>query len=459
MIAYHKNVQKVSRRILFPVLSGAYFSSAWKLAGLIKKRGPYSPVFLFWADMYTPSAEQLAVLKSNGFITETISATFRGLSSWVLAVVSNRVFIVQVVVDLFQTFVLRRSIRRLVRRHRISLFLLPADNRYAYPHITSLAELLKVQVLVFPSWFASELEIISVFSESPRHTKGLEKGLLRNLWKSHLRYVNKGGTEPRPMIPFSKSEIFVRKFFSSEVPNPWILNSTRAKKILVETRAAFEYARRLGFEDDQLTLTGSVFLDEMTQVRRRFSPQESSPSTAVYRVAVALPPDMFDYPVADDCEFRNHEDLVEAWCYAIKKIPNSRLVMALHPSTPRKIAEKIQRMGIEVSDEETHLLIAQSDIYIASISATIQWALAAGIPTVNYDVYGFNYLDYENNPLVLPVNSYDEFLGLLKRDPEDLILQTRRQVQKLGKHLQTELDGNSGDRILAAINSVVDDGS
>ena len=39
-------------------------------------------------------------------------------------------------------------------------------------------------------------------------------------------------------------------------------------------------------------------------------------------------------------------------------------------------------------------LVAISDMYVASVSSTIRWAILAGIPVINYDVYQYGYEDF-----------------------------------------------------------------
>ena len=43
---------------------------------------------------------------------------------------------------------------------------------------------------------------------------------------------------------------------------------------------------------------------------------------------------------------------------------------------------------------DTALLIPLCDIYIAFASATIRWAITAGKPVLNYDIFQYNYEDY-----------------------------------------------------------------
>ncbi len=368
--------------------------------------------------------------------------------------ISSRVLLVDVLLNLLRTYRLRRQIFKLIHSKKVALFMLPADNRYSYPQITALAKSARIKVAIFPSWFANETEITKVFSESSDHTKGLDRGIYKQLWKAHVRYLDGSNRIPKPMIPFPKSEILSRKIFHAEVPNPWILHSTNADKIFVENATALAYAKKLGFSENQLVLTGSVFLDEMHSVSHELDLGEIGHRKLI---TSALPPDMFSYPVAINCEFKTYSDLVDSWCRGLKRIPGAEvsLVVSLHPSTSLEIVQQVMSHGIYVSREDTHLLIARSDFYIASISATIQWAISAGVPTLNYDVYNFDYPDYEGEPLVTRVNSHNEFIRFLSAGQSTLYHTSERQTDHLDRHNPNTLDGQSGARLLAEIQELV----
>ncbi len=442
------------RGVVFPIFNTVYFASALRLAKLVSSIDNYQTCFFFSLPIFKPTDEQLKLLHSHGISVETQGTIQNGIHWRILSMISSRLLLVDVFLNLVRTYRLRRQILKLIRSKKVALFMLPADNRYSYPQITALAKSARVKVAIFPSWFANETELTKVFSESADHTKGLDQGMFKQLWKAHVRYFDDSNKNPKPMIPFPKSEILSRKIFHAEVPNPWILHSTNADKIFVENATALAYATKLGFTEDQLVLTGSVFLDEMHSVS-----YERDLGEIKHRklITSALPPDMFSYPVAINCEFKRYSDLVDAWCSGLKSISraDASIVIALHPTSSSEIIQRVTSHGIDVSREDTHLLIARSDFYIASISATIQWAISAGVPTLNYDVYNFDYPDYEGEPLVTRVNSHNEFIRFLSAGERTLYRTSERQTDPLDRQYPNTLDGQSGARLLAQIQELV----
>lgn len=443
------------RVIGIPVLNSVYFSSASKLAGRLKSSGKFQPVIIFSFEIYRPELKKLLLLRTEGVDWIGLENSQGGLPSKIIAVLASRILWIDFLSHLFGTVRFRRWLKRAIKAKCLEMFLLPADNRYLYPQMTALAKSNGIPVALFPSWFANESELVSVFSDSPIYTSGLMFGKWSGPWKNYIKFVKTKNTVRKPMIPFPKSEILTRVIFGAEVPNPWILNSSKADIILVETQTAFDYAKRLGFDEDQLKLTGSMFLDEMfhAQEQEKFLRAGASPRETL--IVCALPPNMFDYPVARGLEFNNYNELVSSWCEALNAIPDANVIVALHPTSSKDLISQVKAHGLQVSSEETHILISRADLYIACISATIQWAISSRVPTVNYDVYGFAYPDYTGHPLVTEVCTFSKFKNLLVTGTRELIAKgskNSRHVSDLGFN---ELDGQSGQRIITAIDNLL----
>jgi glycosyltransferase involved in cell wall biosynthesis len=69
--------------------------------------------------------------------------------------------------------------------------------------------------------------------------------------------------------------------------------------------------------------------------------------------------------------------------------------------------------------EPTEQLVPLADVYVASISATIRWALALGIPVINYDCYRYRYDDYQDAAGMLLVEDQHAFAAALQRIATD----------------------------------------
>ena len=75
----------------------------------------------------------------------------------------------------------------------------------------------------------------------------------------------------------------------------------------------------------------------------------------------------------------------------------------------------IERGNVRIGSWKTAEMVPASDIYVASISSTIRWAITCGKPVVNYDVYRYRYTDFLAVPGVLATEEQAEFRAVLQR--------------------------------------------
>ncbi len=90
-----------------------------------------------------------------------------------------------------------------------------------------------------------------------------------------------------------------------------------------------------------------------------------------------------------------------------------------HPRIPLDRFANFGNSCIKLTWQPTVELIPLCDLYVASISATIRWAIACGIPTVNYDTFRYRYGDYESVAGVIGVEEVSEFRALITRFVDD----------------------------------------
>ncbi len=128
-------------------------------------------------------------------------------------------------------------------------------------------------------------------------------------------------------------------------------------------------------------------------------------------------------------------------------------IVALHPSVDVESMRWIERDGIRISTWKTADMVPLCDVYVASISSTIRWAIGCGKPVVNYDVYRYRYSDFLGVPGVLAMEEQQEFRDALQRLATDEGY--RRQLaeaQQIGVAPDwAMLDGRVGDRMLEVV--------
>jgi hypothetical protein len=127
-----------------------------------------------------------------------------------------------------------------------------------------------------------------------------------------------------------------------------------------------------------------------------------------------------------------------------------------HPRTPIDRLQVCNAPNVRFTSQPTAELIPLCDLYVASISATIRWALACGNPVINYDTYRYRYGDYDNAAGVISVEKLAEFRSQLDRfvnDPAFADDLARRQAA--AKQYWGWVDGKLAERFAALAREVM----
>jgi hypothetical protein len=239
-------------------------------------------------------------------------------------------------------------------------------------------------------------------------------------------------------------------------PNPWLFNSSWAEAFNMESDAMLEYYAAAGIPREQMVVTGSTADDVMAAAQEQMVERRNELCRSLGLledrplILTALPPDFLDQPGGrPECDFRVYEELVDFWLNTCCSIPGHNVIIALHPSVPPADAVKFERYGARVAPLNTAELISLCDVFVASISSTIRWAIACGKPVINYDVYRYRYTDFVGIEGVLTFEEQNEFITIMRRITSDLPYATEiRRKQAAIAPRWGRLDGKSGERMV-----------
>ncbi len=425
-------LERYPKVVLIPIYNGTYFNSLFKIATKLSERSELKFIFLF-GNRYPHQARHISLLIGHFDYHFSRSSDLQCFKhSRILSFLRRS----REIDELFnfievamQHRILKKDLRELWIKNEVVLCLLPADNRYSYAFISDFAISENTPVILCPQWFAGPEEIEKSLGHSKIYRPNfLEQFMIGLITPQYIRKVSIGDKTVK-MIPLRFSEILMKWIYGCTPPNPWILHSGFADRIFVETPATYAFAKRLGFEERQLILTGSVYLDEMLVAK--------STNFKKIRVLVAVAPNMFASRSYADLQFQGYEDYLTFLCNELKRFGYGDSIFSMHPSDMGENRALIQSFDFEISEEPVHLLLARSEIYLATVSATIQWAEYLGIPTVNFDFYKYNYSDYLDSPFVLGVHDKKDLIDSLKQAEQLRKINTARvertHIEQLGE--------------------------
>jgi hypothetical protein len=116
----------------------------------------------------------------------------------------------------------------------------------------------------------------------------------------------------------------------------------------------------------------------------------------------------------------------------------------------------IEQWGVKICQRDTAQLIPLCDLYVASISATIRWAILCGKPVVNYDVYRLRFNDYITAEGVITIEEKEDFIRLLNRFVVDNEFYLKmREKQIASRDPWGTLNGKAAESILRVIDNLI----
>ena len=451
--------------------TSTYFTGLLPVAISLKKSRRYSPIFLFRRayptlpnDLDRCRKEGLSFHTNYSEAHNTAKKLLRKMPVFILSRLKYvRLIISRIISEnfLIQTLLLYNQIkffRQFISEHGISLVILPADNRYDQAAIVKAAHNEGVPVVVIPQFMASALEWAEfVWGKREYNARSWANRFACSLFP-RWGYVHKG----RRLMALPASQVFAREWLGIAPPLPWILHSGYSDALAVESEAVREYCIAEGLLPEKIKVTGSSTHDIISATilksagKRLELCADLSLTDDRPMILSALPPDSLDMD-RPQCDFKKYDDLVEFWCRSLTAIKTYNIVICLHPSVTEQEMKHIERFGVKITKDPTYQLIPLCDIYVASISSTIQWAIACGKPVVNYDVYRYRYADYVNVDGVISIEDKSDFVNTLQRLTSDANYCAEIAArQSVHASRWGRLDGRAGDRLTQLFDDLID---
>lgn len=237
--------------------------------------------------------------------------------------------------------------------------------------------------------------------------------------------------------------------------HPWLPNWTPASRIAVESQAMYSYYRAMGFPQEQLEVTGAgpddVMAEAAAKREERLSELYDSLNLPADRklILCALPPNQFSN-APRKYDFDSYQELVAFWASRLgsMRARGYNVIIRPHPVTRLKDIAWVEDLGCKISMRDTASMVPLADLFVASVSSTIRWAIAASVPVINYDCYKYGYLDFAQSPGVLTMSNRTDFYDALNRLTQpgpyrDEVV----AAQQASAAIWGSLDGNSLGRI------------
>jgi hypothetical protein len=307
--------------------------------------------------------------------------------------------------------------------------------------------------IILPYTIANQQEAFRSLTSNPSyHFSPWSNRIVGSMFRRWIMRQN-GVALVRMPAPYIIGHIMTR----TVPPDPWMMNSGFANVIAVENRAMLDYYVAAGIPRGKMEVVGAIYDDQLAKFKLnkdgelRILRAELGMSTGKPLLVVGGCPDQ-SMSCPAGFEFADMDDFCQQLAQSLKPLQaDYEIVVRPHPNCLR-MGDVLAREGIRSTLTDTARLVALSDVYIAFASATIRWAIACGVPTINYDVFHYDYDDFRGIEGVVNVDRFDRF-----RQSIGQLLPGSAELDALWSGMSRSaarwgcLDGRSTTRIAALI--------
>jgi len=449
--------------ILFMINVDSYFTVLFELARKVdKERGMtsvlYFPILYPSALRHIEACKKVNLKYLIGFNTENKNTISKNTIYKLYGIISkNSIYSFVNKFRYIQKEI--KNANKILSKEDYKLLVLGGDN---IGHNTSIFikqfHKKKIKSIIVPGWMAGPMEAYqSVRYNHANQVKTNPCNYIFSIFNKKYLYTYGGHT----VIRWPCGEILAMKIFNLIPPEPWLLNSGSADLILSESNFMHCYMQSINLKSVLSVVTGSVSHDLLYKIslkKQQLKKKLFKNCNFDYNkklVLIAMPPNMLYGKGRLECEFRDYSSLVEYFIDTVASVNKFNIIISLHPSTQSTEFENIKCSNAFISTESVIELIPLCDLYIASVSATIQWAISCSKPVINYDVYKYKYTDYLNTKGVVNIYTKVGFKTSIKKFTSDKYFLKKYQEQKSESKFYGVLDGYSFERIKSIFKSFI----
>lgn len=309
---------------------------------------------------------------------------------------------------------------------------------------------MNIPTVVIPYSISNESEPLESYKDNPRHIVSKRMTpYIKKLFPRWCRFY-----EGNLLIRLPIESIIIWKLFNLQDDNPWMYCTGYSRAVVATSEFHKQYLQRSGVPSEKIINLGTLCDDVLATsfLKRKARKERTDEVHEKPLLLCGLPPDQ-----SRETVYGSYTDFLLAWADCLLKAEKAgwQVVVRPHPAVKDDAVQLLKDKGLSVSFEDTASLIPIADIYFTSISSTIRWALACGVPVINHDIYMYNYSDFEDASGIFttiePVKMQVELERLINNLEE--LGHVQRALSK-EREFWGYLDGKNGDRLLSFLDSI-----
>ena len=371
-------------------------------------------------------------------------------------------YLLRSLVALSRLLVGKARMARLFRRYPARLVLVFED-RAPYPEMVFLDRARRHGAKALLVSFAASSVESDVASRRGRPEHLVDEAPWRSL---KARLAAKHPQEVRTtsygrMLFFSAPEALALSWAGLLGGRSWHFGGGAVERCTKISRDDVELARREGAPAEKLVLTGQPMMDAMYEARRAAAAGRRA-LIAKYSLDPTRPLLICAVPHAGEhalVDWQRHMDITRE-LFAVLGRCGAAVLLSLHPRSARATyADLARESGCSLLAERLSAALPAADIFVASYSSTVRWALMMGIPTIMADFLGLRYEQFAGLPGSIVVGDGAALEQALRRLVEDKDRRERMGLEAAAAAgARGEFDGRACARIIDEMRRMLAEG-
>lgn len=292
-----------------------------------------------------------------------------------------------------------RRARRLLSRTRPNAMILFDDRAAADMAMIKAARQARVRVVLAPYASSSpESDVAYRLKDAAAHglhgMSSLLRRLIAKLFPHEVRETPHGA-----MLFFRASDYPALAAFRLLGGRSWLWGGGKADAVCVFGEPDRDTLVSEGVDPAKVHVTGQASLDLLfaQAARRNELKQEQARDTRDDRslIVCAVPQSAEHGQLSWEAHERATLDLFDAL-----QGSRARVMLSLHPRSERAYYERLAagRPALSISSEPLETILPAADLFIATYSSTVRWAVLVGVPSLIIDPADLNYAMFDGMP-------------------------------------------------------------
>lgn len=285
---------------------------------------------------------------------------------------------------------------------------------------------------------------------------GIAAPLLNRVAK-HINYGWVYKLKGKEYLFYSSGKALAGYFLDMISLNPWYIGGGHSTLVGVESEEIKKRYLKFGIPEEKIIVTGHPSHDHLfekynnrdllkKEVCKKYDFNERN------KLIICAVPHMAEHNIIT---WDTHWVIINLLVQNLAKTGHN-ILLSLHPKSGLNKYQLLEKKyACRISDEPLKEILAAADIFVATFSSTLQWAIICRIPFIIVDFYKFNYTFLDHISGIIKVTNGEDFISALKRiiDDEKYYAEIKMNLDKYGS--LTPFDGLSRKRIIQVIELLV----